>query len=133
MPCTTEEYTVNVDHRWTSKGSLTKQLMITHLFDKVVEHLLEDQWRKYFFWIKLTSDKKEPHGYYSDNIPKVVQKEYLVWTGTVLISNIGGQLGLWVGFSFTGLAAGILNLWYWARGKLSSNGCLETGNRERIV
>ena len=47
-----------------------------------------------------------------------------------MVGNIGGQLGLWVGFSFTGLAAGILNLWYWGRGKLSPNKHLETGNQK---
>ena len=129
MPCTTEEYTVNVDHRWTSKGSSTKQLMMTHLSNKVVEHLLENQQRKYYFLISLTSDKQKPNGYYSDKIQKFIHKEYLVWTEIGMVGNIGGQLGLWVGFSFTSLAAGILNLWYWACGKLSSDKHLGTGNQ----
>ena len=92
--------------------------MAMPLFDKVVEELLEDQWSKYYFWISLTSDKTEPHGYYSDKINKFVHREYLVWTVTSMVGNIGGQLGLWVGFSFTGLVAGILNLWYCARRKM---------------
>ena len=49
-----------------------------------------------------------------------------------MVGNIGGQLGLWIGFSFTGLVAGILNVWYCARGKLSSKKHLGTGN-ERIA
>ena len=131
MPCITEEYTVGLDDAWTSRGSTKLTLMKAFIFNKVVEELLEEQHRKYYFWIDLTSDKTELHGY--DKIQKIIHKEYLVWTGFGMVGNIGGQLGLWVGFSFTGLAAGIINLWYWACRKLSSNKHLGTGNQEKTV
>ena len=133
MPCITEEYTAGVDDVWTSKESSTKQLMMAFLLDKVVEELLEDQQRKYFFWIELTSDKQKPNRHYSDKIQKFVHREYLVWTDIGMVGNIGGQLSLWVGFSFTGLAAGILNVWYRGCGRLSCFKHLEKGNQEKIV
>ena len=91
------------------------------LFDTVVEELLEEQMSKYYIWISLTSDKTKPRGYYSDKVQKIIHKEYLVWKSTGMVGNIGGQLGLWVGFSFMGIIGGILNLWYCAYGKVFSN------------
>ena len=53
------------------------------------------------------------------------RKENLVWTGTSMVGNVGGQLGLWVGFSFAGLLAGTLNvipkMWDLVLRKRSSN------------
>ena len=63
------------------------------------------------FWIELSSN-----GRYNTAVQKYVHKEYLSWTGTGLVGNVGGQLGLWLGFSFTGFIAGVVNLapkmWY---------------------
>ena len=43
-------------------------------------------------------------------VQKEIHKEYLAWTGTSMIGNVGGQLGLWVGFSVTGFMAGTFNV-----------------------
>ena len=44
-------------------------------------------------------------------IPQVrVHQEYLVWTWYSLLGNAGGQMGLWVGFSFIGTTIWALNL-----------------------
>ena len=110
-----------------------QELLKTFLVDKVVEQILEGQHGKYYFWIELTGDKQKPNGYYSDKIQKFIHREYLVWTDIGMVGNIGGQLSLWVGFSFTGLAAGILNFWFRRCGRLSCFNHLETGNQEKIV
>ena len=39
-----------------------------------------------------------------------VKKEYLLWSITTLVGNVGGQLGLFLGFSFAGFMAWLLNL-----------------------
>ena len=43
-------------------------------------------------------------------VQKEVHMEYLTWTGISMVGNIGGQLGLWIGFSFTSLVAVALNM-----------------------
>ena len=79
------------------------------LHDDVVDNLMEKQMNKYLFWLYFSKEKVS-NGLYTNEIQKYVHKEYLAWTGISLVGNVGGQLGLWVGFSFTGFLAGTLNV-----------------------
>ena len=49
-------------------------------------------------------------GTYTKHFQKEVHKECLVWSSTSLVGNIGGYMGLCVGFSFTGFIAWILGI-----------------------
>ena len=53
--------------------------------------------------------RKSSNGVYANKIQKHVYKEYLAWTGASIVGNVGGLLGLWVGFSFTGFVSGAIN------------------------
>ena len=50
------------------------------------------------------------HGGYSDELKVEAHTEHLAWTFKCLIGNIGGYLGLCVGFSFTGLISWMFNM-----------------------
>ena len=49
----------------------------------------------------------------SERVPKAwmieVHREYLMWTAIYMVGSIGGQLGLWVGFSFAGFLSGFMS------------------------
>ena len=47
----------------------------------------------------------------TDELHLDVYTEYYVWTGVSLIGNVGGQLGLFIGFSFLGS-------WVWLMSKV---------------
>ena len=70
---------------------------------------------EYIIWVEFMKEVSS-NGRYTTTVQKHVHKEYLSWTGTGLVGNVGGQLGLWLGFSFTGFIAGVVNLapkiWY---------------------
>ena len=40
---------------------------------------------------------------------KTVRKEYLLMSGMSLVGNVGGMLGLFIGFSFLGLSESIMD------------------------
>ena len=121
MPCTTEEYTINVNPIWSAHGTSTKAVLREFLHDKVVDELLNGQHNKYFVWLGFYKDNKGTNGFYADWAEKYVHKEHLAWTGISMVGNIGGQLGLWVGFSFTSLAAGIFNVCNFLLRKFTQN------------
>ena len=70
---------------------------------------MRGQENKYIFWLEFWKERSS-NGRYMNSVQKYVNKEYLSWTGTSMVGNVGGQLGLWLGFSFTGCVAGALNL-----------------------
>ena len=49
-------------------------------------------------------------GQYLSGLHKEVRREYLAYTGKSLFGNIGGYMGLCVGFSLTGLVAWIFDI-----------------------
>ena len=53
----------------------------------------------------------------SDKTFKIVKKEYLIMNTITLVSNVGGMMGLFVGFSFLGLFEDIMEVVtkLWAR------------------
>ena len=69
----------------------------------------ESQNASYVFYLDLDSPGGT-HGCYSDELKVNVHTEHLAWTFKCLIGNVGGYLGLFVGFSFTGLSSWVLNL-----------------------
>ena len=50
---------------------------------------------------------------------KTVIQEHYLWTGETLLGNIGGSLGMFIGFSFTGVSASLFEnlilLWGYCR------------------
>ena len=49
-------------------------------------------------------------GRYTTEVKRDIYKEYWTLTGISLVGNVGGQLGLFVGFSFAGFMAWLLEL-----------------------
>ena len=64
---------------------------------------------RYMFYLDLDSPDGT-HGGYSDELKVNIHTEHLAWTLKCLIGNIGGYLGLTIGFSFTGMSSWVLNL-----------------------
>ena len=54
-------------------------------------------------------EPKYSRGYRSDRPRIKVYKENLVWSGLELLGNIGGQLGMFIGFSFSGCIIWMIN------------------------
>ena len=63
----------------------------------------------FLFYLDMDSPEGT-QGVYSDELKVEVHTEHLAWTFKSLIGNIGGYLGLCVGFSFTGLISWMLNM-----------------------
>ena len=74
-----------------------------------MDTLLKDLSEKYMIWVNIASPKSA-RGKYTKRLEVDVHKEYWALTEISLIGNIGGQLGLCVGFSFTGFVAWMLGL-----------------------
>ena len=72
---------------------------------------------------KLDLDSKEAderlRDYRSRKPYKTVHREYLLMTEMSLVGNVGGMLGLFVGFSFLGLSESIMDcmtrFWGWMK------------------
>ena len=64
---------------------------------------------KYMFLIYL-SHPPSTRGSYRSQFQKDVQTERLVWSEISIIGNIGGYMGLCVGFSFTSFLAWLLGI-----------------------
>ena len=75
---------------------------------KVQEYTVEEQKLNYplckncFFFYVHFKDPKSSSGYRASKLMVNVYKENLVWSGFILIGNVGGQMGMFVGFSFSG-------------------------------
>ena len=87
----------------------TDKMMRDFLNDRVVDDLIINQDKKYMFWISF-SPSDSTRGKYTKQVQIEVSKEYKTLTAISLVGNIGGQLGLFVGFSCTGFIAWMLNL-----------------------
>ena len=54
----------------------------------------------------------------SEKLMKTVKEEYLVISGMSLAGNIGGTLGMFIGFSFIGTSEWIVDSWTWMKNKV---------------
>ena len=88
-----------------------------------MDEILDNQMDKYMILLEFAKGKWS-NGLYANKIQKHIYREYLAWTGTSLVGNIGGQLGLWVGFSVAGFISGAMNYHFgiltFVRKKMSS-------------
>ena len=64
----------------------------------------DEQKNKYIFVLDLATPTAT-RGKYTGKFQKDVDTEKLAWSGISVIGNIGGYMGLCVGFSFTGFIA----------------------------
>ena len=108
-PCYTEEYLIEEVKEWSSSDPDQAKKQIMSWWGDAAAEVLENQMNKYIVWIDLMKEMSS-NGRYNTAVQKYVHKEFLSWTGTGLVGNVGGQLGLWLGFSFTGFIAGVVNL-----------------------
>ena len=101
-PCFVQEY-VMAEHPLLSgngKAFLKKVSMILGLdFSK------DEQNKKYIFGLSLGTPPTATRGKYTQKFQKDVDTEKLAWSQISVIGNIGGYMGLCVGFSFTGFIA----------------------------
>ena len=107
LPCITEEYSISEDKDWS--GS-TKEILRGYFNNvSIVEDIADRQMDKYIVWLYFRKWSSS-NGLYTGRVKKEIHREYLVWTDISMIGNVGGQLGLWVGFSFTGFLFGALSV-----------------------
>ena len=69
--------------------------------------MVENYKKMYMFDLKLTNYQRR--GEWTDMIYKDIYKEYYVWSLFALVGNIGGIMGMTVGFSFIGIIGWALN------------------------
>ena len=98
---------------WPTVDPLRAKIMLEDLIGQeqryLIEKLQQRQMDKYVILLEFAKNKWIL-GSYEMEVQKETYKENLAWTGISMVGNVGGQLGLWVGFSFTGLLAGTLNV-----------------------
>ena len=111
IPCTTEEYEFSQYKDWSAEDTSNAQRILqTFLNDSnLVDRLMVKYENKFVFILEFARPRWS-NGPYAIKVQKQIHKEYLAWTVTSMIGNIGGQLGLWLGFSFTGFLAGTFNV-----------------------
>ena len=109
-PCSSEEYEFHLGKDWSARDpSRAQNILQKILGNQTLLNKLLDRFDNTYVFILEFAKSKWSNGPYAMEVQKYVHKEYLAWTGTSLIGNVGGQLGLWVGFSFTGFLAQTLN------------------------
>ena len=107
LPCITEEYTIQEDEEWSGQSRMILKGYINN--DDILNEIADRKTDKFLIWLEI-STMRWTTGLYTSQLMKEVHREYLVWSDISMIGNVGGQLGLWLGFSFTGFMVGILNL-----------------------
>ena len=110
-PCTVREYILQQNIDWSVKENNlhSTELALREFLDgRLVDMLLKDQSNKYMVWLGINK-AKSGRGEYTNQVQKDIYKEYWTWTGITLVGNVGGHLGLFVGFSFTGTFAWMLS------------------------
>ena len=107
IPCTTEEYEFSQYKDYSAVDTPNAQRILKELLgdSNLVDRLMD----KHIYIIEFARPRWS-NGPYAIEVQKQIHKEYLAWTVTSMIGNVGGQLGLWLGFSFTGFLAGTFNV-----------------------
>ena len=111
-PCHVQEYSLKQLTRWSvieDNKSKLEILLSKFLHPSLARDILAKPGVNYAFWPEFGSPTWS-RGKYQYYIQKEVHKEYLTVTSTILVGNIGGHLGLCIGFSFTGLIAWLLSV-----------------------
>ena len=110
-PCSIQEYTFRRNNRWSVLNENNKEAMEKtlkrFLNEEVRKQLLDTNNTQYMFWASFLSPQST-RGEYINRVQKDVHKELVSMTGISLIGNVGGQLGLCLGFSFIGFIAWLL-------------------------
>ena len=112
-PCSIEEYSQRLGPRWSAMvegdNEARKKSLGKFLNNQIRNQLLETNLTQYMIWASIKVPKWS-RGKYIHGIQKDVFKECWAMTGMSLIGNVGGQLGLCLGFSFMGFSAWVLAL-----------------------
>ena len=97
-PCSVQEYVV---HEELSFREIAKKFVNETVTGSSAQ-LLQENMNNMFFFMLIFDNLAWAKGEWTREIQVDVFTEYFVWSGFSLCGNIGGQLGLWVGFSCTG-------------------------------
>ena len=111
-PCIVQDYLEEVDPLWSVKDdnvNSSNLLLRKFLKDDIVDVLLENQNSKFMFWPSFCA-LRSGRGIYGQSLRVDVHKEHWALTDISLVGNIGGQLGLCIGFSLTGFIAWLLDI-----------------------
>ena len=111
-PCIVQDYVEKVDPLWSLKDdnvNSSNLLLRKFLKDDIVDELLENQSSKFMFWPSFCA-LRSGRGIYDQSLRVDVHKEHWALTDISLVGNIGGQLGLCIGFSLTGFIAWLLDI-----------------------
>ena len=100
-PCFVQEYRMG-DHPLYSGNSKAFMKRAMKFLD--LDFTEDEQKNKYIFVLDLATPTAT-RGKYTGKFQKDVDTEKLAWSGISVIGNIGGYMGLCVGFSFTGFIA----------------------------
>ena len=102
-PCYVQEYNLQENKQWSGKDKESLSKIMDTYFNGTDINWTQDK-RTYMFSISLGIPRWS-RGRYTVELMKDVYREHLVWSLTSIIGNIGGYLGLCVGFSFNGFIA----------------------------
>ena len=107
-PCIVQEYEAWRNPNWSvyKKDELSTAISSKTIFNGHVVDVLKGQYMVHLGFYPALSVQ----GKYTTEIQVDVYKEYWTLTGISLVGNIGGQLGLFLGFSFAGFMAWLLDL-----------------------
>ena len=101
------------DEFFSAKDNYSMQNIIDNWFnlDRVDINLTVDRHQhRYMFAIGFENSQGKNQGIYQRGYQKEVHTEYLAWSLMAIVGNIGGYMGLCVGFSFTGFIAWTIDL-----------------------
>ena len=111
-PCSIKEYGIHERATYAGKGDFTNQkLRDTFLNSEIMaDELTMDDLKHMIVFTLALRRPPSTRGIYNVIPQKEIHTEHLSVTGLSLFGNIGGYMGLFVGFSFTGFVAWILKI-----------------------
>ena len=114
------------------KSCLVKEFVISHNSENIGQPTLD--WQEGRF-LKISLDLEHPPGtrdIREDSLFKNVRTEYLILPWPALIANVGGTLGMFIGFSFIGTSEWMIDylieIWGWF--KVSRRPTIDTSRLE---
>ena len=109
-PCFIQEYAIEKLVAWSSTDRQSTRTILKYLLrDSIARELMDGIDKKFIFKLILL-EPEWMRGEYTDGLQVEVHKEYRALTEISLIANVGGYLGLFVGFSFNGFIYGVWKL-----------------------